>query len=108
MSLQSGELLAAADLPTFDEALVAEDVCVVSAVKRVSAVDTQTLREKWRYTREGERYHHIGRSGNRVFVVYSGESRKKGVLALDATPASSPRSTAPEGDPRPAVDERGW
>jgi hypothetical protein len=110
MSLQSGELLAAADLPTFDEALVGEDVCIVSATKRITATDTQTLREKWRYTREGERYHHIGRAGNRVFVVYSGESRKKGVLALDATTGEfettviSPRQKEIHDL---AVDERG-
>jgi hypothetical protein len=56
----------------------------MSSTKRVSAIDTESLRERWRYTREGERYHHIGRIGHNVFVVFSAESKRRGVLALDA------------------------
>jgi hypothetical protein len=50
----------------------------------VSAIETHSLRELWSYSREGERYHHIARSGSGVYVVSSHESTKKqGVMALD-------------------------
>ena len=83
VSLESGELIAAADLATFDEALVFDDVCITGATKRIAAVDTESLRERWRYGRDSERYHHIGRVGKSVFVVYSVENKRRGVLALD-------------------------
>jgi hypothetical protein len=110
MSLDSGEMLAVADVPTFDEALVYDDVCVMASTKRVAAIDTESLRERWRYSREGERYHHVGRVGKSVFVVFSGESKRRGVLALDAASGEFARVLLA---PRQreihdlAVDERG-
>jgi hypothetical protein len=83
MSLETGELRSAASLPTFDAALVAPDVCVVAALDRIAAYDSETLKEVWKYSREGERYHHVVRCGERVFVSYSVKATKKrGVLAL--------------------------
>ena len=85
MSLDNGELVAASDIKTFDEALVFGDLCLTASARHVSAIETGSLRELWTYTREGERYHHVGRSGRRVFVVFTQEStRRKGVLCLDA------------------------
>jgi len=83
MSLDSGELLAAGAIPTFDESIVAADVCVVLGIKRITAYDTETLREVWNYMREGERYHHVTRSGDKLFVIYSVvATKKRGVLVL--------------------------
>jgi hypothetical protein len=85
MSMETGELVSAASLPTFDAALVVPDVCIVAALDRIVAYDSETLKELWKYTREGERYHHVARCGDRVFVVYSMKATKKrGVLALGA------------------------
>ncbi|MDA1267382.1 MAG: PQQ-binding-like beta-propeller repeat protein [Planctomycetota bacterium] len=89
MALSDGELLESADIPAFDEALVAADRCICASAARVSAIDSLTLIEDWEYTREGERYHHIARSGDRVLVVFSNvNTRKCGVLALDAETGS--------------------
>ncbi len=85
MSIETGELLAAAKLPVFDSALVGSDLCMVAGLDRIAAYDSETLKELWRYQRDGERYHAIARSGKRVFVMYSSKANKKrGVLALDA------------------------
>lgn len=85
MSLENGELIGVGEVPAFDEAAVWGDVCVCVSAKRVVAIDSQTLRVRWSYDRDGERYHHIGRIGERVFVVYTQQAAKKqGVLALDA------------------------
>jgi outer membrane protein assembly factor BamB len=85
MALGNGELIGVGEVPAFDEAEVWADVCVCVSAKRVVAIDSQTLRVRWSYDREGERYHHIGRSGDRIFVVYTQTATKKqGVLALDA------------------------
>jgi hypothetical protein len=85
MSMETGELLDAAKLPVFDSALVGADMCVVAGLDRIAAYDSETLKELWRYQREGERYHAIARSGSRVFVLYSMKATKKrGVLALSA------------------------
>ena len=85
MSLENGELVAIKDIDTFDEALVDTDLCVCSSAQRVFGTDTATLEECWSYARKGERYHHIGRVGDRVYVVFTHiASKKQGVLTLDA------------------------
>ncbi len=85
MSLEDGELLEAGDIPPFDEALVAPDHCICVSAARVFGVDALTLSETWEYTREGERYHHIARTGDRVLVVFSNlHTRRGGVLVIDA------------------------
>ncbi len=85
MSLANGELVGVGQIPAFDEAEVYEDVCVCVSARRVVAIDNATLRVRWSYDREGERYHHLGRADDRVFVVYTQQTTKKqGVLALDA------------------------
>ena len=85
MSLDNGELLAVCEIDTFDESVVAEDVCICASARRVFATDSQTLDERWSYAKKRERYHHIGRLGDRVYVVFTHDSTKKqGVLCLDA------------------------
>jgi hypothetical protein len=85
MSMETGELVAAGSVPTFDQSIVAPDVCVLCSGNRIAGYDTESLKELWKYGREGERYHAIARCGTRVFVVYSQkQTKKRGVLALDA------------------------
>lgn len=85
MSVADGELLEAADIEPFDDALVRADVVVCSNARSVWGLDTITLRERWRYSREGERYHGIARDGGVLLVTMSSsESGKFGVLRLDA------------------------
>lgn len=85
MSLENGELLAVSHIDTFDESVVGPDVCVCASARRVFATDSQTLEPQWSYSRKGERYHHIGRLGERVFVVFTNDaSRKQGILWLEA------------------------
>ncbi len=111
MSLDSGELIAAGTIPTFDASLVAADVCVVLGIKRLTGYDSESLRELWNYGRDGERYHHVARCGERLFVVYSViATKKRGVLVLSAKKgqflglAALPKQTAIHDA---TADERG-
>lgn len=84
-SIEDGELLDAAEIEFFDEARVYGDVSVCVSAARVFGVDTTRLTERWAYARNGERYHHIERLGDRVFVVFTHtDSKRQGVLCLDA------------------------
>jgi hypothetical protein len=90
MSLENGELVDMGDLSTFDEAIVFPDLCICVSARRIFATDTGTLKERWSHSKKGERYHHIGRLGNRVFVVYTNDMLKKqGVFCLDAETGKS-------------------
>ena len=84
MSLANGELLAAAGIPAFDEALVSPDLVVLLSAGQVLAIDTKKLEKRWNHAREAERYHHLGRNQNRVFVVASNrQTKRQGVFSLD-------------------------
>ena len=63
VSLATGELLDVDDVPTFDQALVEADLCLLCAPRTICAVDARSLKMRWRYAREGERYHLVARSG---------------------------------------------
>jgi hypothetical protein len=85
MSLKNGELIGVADIEPFDEAQVSGDLCTCVTAGRVFSLATEALTEAWEYSREGERYHHAARSGDRVFVVFTATNTgKQGVLCLDA------------------------
>jgi hypothetical protein len=85
MSIETGELLGVGDIPTFDEAVVEADLCLVASARAVTAIDSRTLAVRWRYARPGERYHRIARSGGHVFVSYTQDANKKqGLLRLKA------------------------
>lgn len=85
MALGTGELVDMADTEAFDEACIGPEVCVTVSPQRVLATATRDLVPTWSYSREGERYRHVARSGGRVFVVYTNEtSKRQGVLALSA------------------------
>jgi hypothetical protein len=86
MSLENGELVDMGDVSTFDEAIVFPDVCICASKRRIFATGTEKLTERWSYAKKGERYHHIGRLGDRVFVVYTRDVvKKQGVLCLSAS-----------------------
>ncbi|MEL6430536.1 MAG: PQQ-binding-like beta-propeller repeat protein [Planctomycetota bacterium] len=85
MAVADGELLEAADIEPFDDAVVGPEVVVCSNPQSVLGLDTVSLDERWRYAREGERYHGLARLGSSVFVVVSTpRTGKYGVLRLDA------------------------
>ena len=85
MSLKNGELLGAGPIDAFDEAVVSGDLCICVTPKRLFAVAPSAMTEVWEYSRPGERYHHVARTGTKVFVVYThATSRRLGVLRLDA------------------------
>lgn len=85
MALGNGKLLGAAEIELFDEAIVASDLCICVAPNRVFALMSDAMIESWEYSREGERYHHLARSGNHIYVVFTNSAnRKQGVLCLDA------------------------
>jgi hypothetical protein len=84
MALSNGELIDAADVTAFDEALVGQDLCVCLNPNRIWAIDTQNLVEAWDYSGVGERYHHVERIGDQVVVVFSHSGRPgQGILRLD-------------------------
>ncbi|MEM6674466.1 MAG: PQQ-binding-like beta-propeller repeat protein [Planctomycetota bacterium] len=86
MRVADGELLDAADIDSFDDAIVRPEVVVCANARSVWGVDTATLREKWRYSREGERYHGLSASGDSIYVVVSNnESGKYGAVRLIAS-----------------------
>jgi hypothetical protein len=85
MSLRTGELLGAGPIDAFDEALVFGDLCFCVTPRRIFAIEPSAMSEAWEYSRPGERYHHVARSGEKIFVVYTHSAGKKlGVLRLDA------------------------
>ena len=85
MSLRTGELLSAGPIEAFDEALVHPDLCFCLTPRRVFALDSSALTEGWEHARPGERYHHMARAGNHLFLVHTHTSTgRQGVLRLDA------------------------
>lgn len=85
MAVGDGELLEAADIEPFDDAVVRPDVVVCSRAQAVTGLDPVALHELWRYERDGERYHGLARLGDHVFVVVSSrETGKFGVARLNA------------------------
>jgi hypothetical protein len=86
MSLTDGQLMTAASIEPFDVAVVEQDLCICLTPNRIFGLLTDALTEAWEYSREAERYHHVGRWGDRVFVVFTNTNTgKQGVLCLDAS-----------------------
>ncbi len=85
METETGKLVGAESIEAFDEALVFGDLCICANASKVFAISTMMMAEAWSYSCEGQRYHLVGRSGDRVLVVYSDkQASMKGILALDA------------------------
>jgi len=84
MAVGTGELLGANEIQPFDQALVAGDMCVTVTPGKITGIMTTPMVDVWTYSRASERYHLAGRCGNRAYVVYTNENKKRqGVLALD-------------------------
>src|SRR5262245_8442111 len=84
MSLATGELIGASEIGAFDQALVFGDVCLTVTPQRVVGILTSAMLEVWSYSRDGERYHLVGRVGPHAYVVYTDTARRRqGVLRLD-------------------------
>jgi hypothetical protein len=89
MDAATGKLLGAESIEAFDEALVAEDVCICANASTVFAIATSVMKEAWRFSLPGHRIHQVERSGERVLVLHSDKATKqKGVLSLDAVTGS--------------------
>ncbi len=100
MALASGELRDARAIPAFDDAIIFDDIAVTASKRRVMAIDTRTLQERWSYSKDNERYHNIAREGGRVFVVASNEKTKKqGLIVLDAKSGKFDCSLLPAEQP---------
>lgn len=85
MSATDGELVEAASIEPFDEALVGSDRVICASAGRIDGYDADTLQPRWTYARDGERYHAIARTGRDLFVaVSSAASRGYGLHKLDA------------------------
>jgi hypothetical protein len=85
MSIASGELIGASEVRAFDQAVVDGDMSITITPDRVSGIMTTPMLEVWTHSREGERYHLVGRSDENVLVVFTEPTKKQqGVLRLDA------------------------
>jgi hypothetical protein len=85
MKRDTGELIGAREIEAFDQAIVAGDACVTVTPGRVAGILTSEMLEVWAHSRDGERYHLVGRDGQHVYVVTTQLERKRqGVLRLDA------------------------
>jgi hypothetical protein len=101
MSLETGELLELSEIPPFDFAVVAADLCVCVTPGRVFAVLVDEMSEVWEYSRKGQRFHLIAREGNAVHVVYTDEKAgAQGVLSIDV---QTGRVIGTLLEPRPTV-----
>lgn len=84
MDRASGELIGAHEIEAFDRAVVSGDMCVTVTPGRVAGILTSAMTEVWAYSRDGERYHLVGRDGERAFIVYTATNQmRQGVLCLD-------------------------
>ncbi len=84
MSLATGELIGVTEIEAFDQALVSGDVCLTVTPGRVAGILTSAMLEVWSHSRDGERYHLLGRMGSQVLVVYTNiAARRQGVVRLD-------------------------
>ncbi len=85
MALSNGELVDSASIPAFDEAHVSGDLCLCASAGRVCALDALGMVEAWEHRVEGERYHLIGRSGDRAVVAFTDAAKSgQGLMRLDA------------------------
>ena len=85
MDTGTGKLLGAEPIDAFDEAHVWGDICVCAKAGQVFAISSAMMQEAWRFSREGQRFHQVARSGDWILVVHSDrKTHQKGVLALDA------------------------
>ena len=85
MSLENGELIGAAPVPVFDEALVFEDFCFSLSPDRIHGILTSDMVEVWSYRKAGYRFHQISRQGDDLFIVAEDKKTKlQGVIVLNA------------------------
>jgi hypothetical protein len=91
MDITSGELLMVQDVPSFDVALVFEDICLSVQPGRVIAYNTDDFSVRWMFGTSGQRYHTAARDDSRIFIIYTDSTTKKqGVLMIDAETGKHP------------------
>jgi len=96
MDAESGKLLGVEPIDAFDEAMVAEDVCICASAGSISAISTPVMKEAWRFKCAGQRFHQVERSGDRLYVLHSDSiTKRKGVMALDVVTGNLVRNVVP-------------
>ena len=70
MSLANGELIDMRGMPTFDQALVGPDLCLIASPGQVTAIDSRTLDDAVDLRAQGRALPRPGPPGRRVFVVF--------------------------------------
>lgn len=84
MNLDTGELIGAQEIASFDQAHVAGDMCIVVTPSRVSGILTAAMLEVWTFSRDEERYHLIGRDNAGAYSVFTDNRRRRqGLLRID-------------------------
>jgi outer membrane protein assembly factor BamB len=90
MDRNTGELIGAREIEAFDQAVVSGDMCVTVTSGRVAGIMTSPMIEVWAYSRDGERYHLIGRDAESAYIAFTDMNRKlQGVLSLDVESGES-------------------
>ncbi|MEO0652518.1 MAG: hypothetical protein AAFZ65_17730, partial [Planctomycetota bacterium] len=89
MSASDGVLLGVEAVPEFDEAHVADDLCICVGPTSITGVLTAAMIPAWHFKKAGYRFHRAARAGNRLYVTYSKKQGKTlRLLALDAVEGS--------------------
>ena len=85
MEARDGVLLGVEAVPEFDEAHVADDLCICVGPTSISGILTAAMIPAWRFKKDGYRIHRAARAGDRLFATYSKKQGKtQGLLALNA------------------------
>lgn len=84
MKMSTGELIGASEIEPFDQAVVRGDMSLTVTPGRIAGIMTTMMFEAWSFSRDGERYHLVGRDGDTALVAYTNtNSTKQGVLMLE-------------------------
>ncbi|MEX1023689.1 MAG: hypothetical protein WD226_01310 [Planctomycetota bacterium] len=84
MKVETGELIGLSEIESFDQAVVRGDMCLTVTPGRVAGILTTPMFEAWSFSRDGERYHLVGRDDDVALVAATNTALdKQGVLMLE-------------------------
>lgn len=100
MSATDGELIDASPIEPFDDAVVGPDRVVCVSAGALVGYDTETLEQRWTYSRDGERFHGLARHGRYIYLsVSSSSSRGYGLQRIEAATGRFAGTVLPLGVP---------